>query len=523
MKVKSTEKLENSKVSLEIQVEKAEFEAAMERSYKKNVSKITVPGFRKGKAPRRMIERMYGEHVFTEDALNFAYPSAYEQAIAELGLEPVDRAEVDIVDLDADGFVFKAIVTVKPEVKLGAYKGLTADKIKPEVTELDIERELEQLRMRNSRLVSVERAAKDGDTVVIDFEGFVDGVAFEGGKAEKHNLKLGSGQFIPGFEDQLIGAEAGADVDVNVTFPTEYQADDLAGKEAVFKVKVHEVKETEEPVMDDEFAKDVSECDTMDELKKSIETKLMENREQISNEGFENLLLDQIIENMEAEIPEIMIENQLDRIVDDFANRLMSQGLSMEGYLQMSGTDMESFRKNFRTSAERQVKITLALEAITKAENLEITDEDIDAEYTKLAEQYGMAVERVKSYIPREAMLQDMKTLKASEFIRTNSKANLIAPDVAAKKPAAKKKTTTKKTEEDKAEETAEKKPAAKKTTASKSTASKSTAAKSTASKSTAAKKTTTTKKSTAAKAEGETAEKAAPKKRTTTKKADAE
>lgn len=511
MIVKSTEKLENGKVSIEIQVEKAEFDAAMDRSFKKNVSKITVPGFRKGKAPRRIIERMYGEHVFTEDALNFAYPPAYEQAIAELGFEPVDRADVDIVDLSADGFVFKAVVTVKPEVKLGAYTGLTADKVKPEVTELDIQRELDQLRMRNSRLVSVDRAAKENDTVVIDFEGFVDGVAFEGGKAEKHNLKLGSGQFIPGFEDQLIGAAAGAEVDVNVTFPTEYQADDLAGKEAVFKVKVHEVKETEEPVMDDEFAKDVSEFDTMDELKKSIETKLMENREQISNDGFENLLLDQIIANMEVEIPDVMIENQLDRITDDFANRMMSQGISMESYLQMSGTDMESFRKNFRESAERQVKITLALEAITKAENLEIIDADIEAEYTKLSEQYGMPVDRIKSYIPREAMLQDMKSLKASEFIRNNSKANLIAPDAPKKK-----KTTTKKKAADEAE-TAEKKPAAKKASTAKSTTTK------TAAKSTAAKKTTTTAKKTTAKASEKPAEKAAPKKRTTTKKADAE
>ncbi len=512
MKVKSTEKLENGKVSIEIQVEKAEFDAAMDRSFKKNAPKITVPGFRKGKAPRRMIERMYGEHVFTEDALNFAYPPAYEQAIAELGLEPVDRADVDIVDLSADGFVFKAVVTVKPEVKLGAYKGLTADKVKPEVTELDIQRELDQLRMRNSRLVAVDRAAKENDTVVIDFEGFVDGVAFEGGKAEKHNLKLGSGQFIPGFEDQLIGAVAGAEVDVNVTFPTEYQ-EDLAGKAAVFKVKVLEVKETEEPVMDDEFAKDVSEFDTMDELKKNIEAKLMENREQISNDGFESMLLDQIISNMEVEIPEVMIETQLDRITDDFANRMMSQGISMESYLQMSGTDAEAFRKNFRDSAERQVKVTLALEAITKAENLEITDADIDAEYTKLSEQYGMPVERIKSYIPREAMLQDMKTLKASEFIRNNSNANLIAPDAPKKKTSTAKKTAAKADDKD-----AEKKPAAKKTTTKSSTAK--TASKSTASKSTAAKKTTTTTKKTTAKAEGE---KAAPKKRTTTKKADAE
>ena len=514
MKVKSTEKLENGKISLEIQVEKAEFDAAMERSYKKNVSKITVPGFRKGKAPRRMIERMYGEHVFTEDALNFAYPAAYEQAIDELGLEPVDRAEVDIVDLDQDGFVFKAVVTVKPEAKLGAYKGLKADKIKAEVTAADVEMELGHLRMRASSLVAVERAAKEKDTVVIDFEGFVDGVAFDGGKAEKYSLQLGSGQFIPGFEDQLIGAEAGAEIDVNVTFPTEYQSEDLAGKPAVFKVKVHEVKETVEPEMDDEFAKDVSEFDTLEELKKSIEAKLMESREQAANEGFEAQLLDQIIENMEVEIPEVMIETQLDRIADDFANRMMSQGVSMESYLQMSGTTMEDFRKNFRSSAERQVKVMLALEAVIKAENIEITDSDIDAEYTKLAEQYGMPVERVKGYIPREAMLQDLKTIKASEFIRNNSEANLIAPG--AKKPAAKK-TATKKAAENKADDAA-KKPAAKKSTTTKKTSTAKKAEDGAAEKKPAAKKTTTTKKA----AEGTAAKKPAAKK-TTAKKADAE
>ena len=522
MKVKSTEKLENGKVSIEIQVEKAEFDAAMEKSYKKNVSKITVPGFRKGKAPRRMIERMYGEHVFVEDALNFAYPSAYEQAIDELGLEPVDRAEVDIVDLDSDGFVFKAIVTVKPEVKLGAYKGLKADKIKVEVTDADVEMELSHLRMRASSLVTVERAAKEKDTVVIDFEGFVDGVAFDGGKAEKHNLQLGSGQFIPGFEDQLIGAEAGAELDVNVTFPTEYHSEDLAGKPAVFKVKVHEVKETVEPAMDDEFAKDVSEFDTLDELKKSIVAKLTESRDQAANEGFEAQLLDQIIENMEVEIPEVMVETQLDRIVDDFANRMMSQGVSMESYLQMSGTTMEDFRKNFRSSAERQVKVMLALEAVIKAENIEITDSDIDAEYTKLAEQYGMPVERVKGYIPREAMMQDLKTIKASEFIRNNSEANLVAPG-AAKKPAAKKKTTAKKDTEDKADD-AEKKPAAKKTT---STAKKTTTKKAedgAAEKKPAAKKTTSTaKKTTTKKAEDGAAEKKPAAKKPAAKKADAE
>ncbi|MBQ6846182.1 MAG: trigger factor, partial [Oscillospiraceae bacterium] len=380
MKLKSTEKLENGKVCLEIQVEKPEFDDAMHKAYLKNKSKITVPGFRKGKAPRNMIERMYGKGVFTEDAINIAYPDAFEAAVKESGYEPVDYPEVELVDLNDDGFTMKATVTVKPEVKLGKYKGVEAEKPAVSVTKKDIDAELKVMLEKNARLITVEREAKSGDTVVIDFEGFVDDVAFEGGKSENHSLKLGSNQFIPGFEDQLVGVKAGDEKDVNVTFPKEYHADELAGKAAVFKVKVHEVKETELPALDDEFAKDASEFDTLDELKKSIEKKLRDTREKMANEAFDDAILREVVNGMEVEIPEVMIDSQLDQIANDFAQRLQMQGITLEQYLEMMQTDMDGFRQNFRIQAEAQVKSRLALEAVSKAEGLEPTDEDVEAE-----------------------------------------------------------------------------------------------------------------------------------------------
>ncbi len=497
MKLKSVEKLENSKVCLEIVVEPAEYEAGVAYAYKKNVGKINLPGFRKGKAPRKMIERMYGPTVFAEDAINYAFPLAYEAAVKESGIEPVEQAEIDVTEFNENTFTFKATVTVKPEVALGDYKGITAERPVVTVDDADIEAEINRLKERNSRLISVDRAAKDGDTVVIDFEGFVDGVAFDGGKSENHSLKLGSGQFIPGFEDQLVGKSAGEECDVNVTFPTEYHADDLAGKEAVFKVKVNEVKETEAPVIDDEFAKDVSEFDTLDALKKDIEEKIRDSREKMADEAFENALLDKITDNMTVEVPDVMVENQLDRITDDYANRLSSQGLSLESYLQMTGMDVKAFRDNFRDGALRQVKINLALQKIAEVENITVSDEDIDAEYKSLADQYGMDVERLRGYLPKDMMMHDMLLMKTNKFVRENNKS---------KKPAAKKAAAKK----DDAE--AEKKPAAKKsastakkTTAKKDDAEKKPAAKKTAS--TTAKKTTTAAKKPAAKKKAEDAE----------------
>ncbi len=482
MKLKSTEKLENGKVCLEIQVEKPEFDDAMHKAYLKNKSKITVPGFRKGKAPRNMIERMYGKGVFTEDAINIAYPDAFEAAVKESGYEPVDYPEVELVDLNDDGFTMKATVTVKPEVKLGKYKGVEAEKPAVSVTKKDIDAELNVMLEKNARLVTVERAAKNGDTVVIDFEGFADDVAFEGGKGENHSLKLGSNQFIPGFEDQLVGVSAGDEKDVNVTFPKEYHADELAGKAAVFKVKVHEVKETELPTLDDEFAKDVSEFETLDELKKSVEKKLRETREKMSAEAFDDAVLREVVNGMEVEIPDVMIDSQLDQIANDFAQRLQMQGITLEQYLEMMQTDMDGFRQNFRIQAEAQVKSRLALEAVSKAEGLEPTDEDVEAEYKKLSEQYGMEEERIRSFLSVEAMKNDLYTIKALAFIRDNAVAKAPAKKTAAKKTAAK----ADDTEKAPAKKTATKKPAAKKADdAEKATAKKAPA------KKPAAKKTT--------------------------------
>ncbi len=496
MKLKSTEKLENGKVCLEIQVEKPEFDDAMNKAYLKNKAKITVPGFRKGKAPRAMIERMYGAGVFTEDAINIAYPDAYEAAVKESGIEPVDYPEVELVDINDDGFVMKTTVTVKPEVVLGNYKGIEAEKPSVSVTKKDVDAELSVMLEKNARLVTVEREAKDGDIVIIDFEGFVDGVAFDGGKGENHSLKLGSNQFIPGFEAQLVGKSAGEECDVNVTFPKEYHAEELAGKEAVFKVKVHEVKETELPVADDEFAKDVSEFETIDELKKNIQSKIRETRERMANEAFEAAIMKTIVSEMKVEIPDVMIENQLNNICNDFAQRLQMQGITLEKYLEMMQSNMEDFRKNFREQAIEQVKSSLALETIAKAEKIEPTDEDVEAEYTKLSEQYGMPVERIRSFLSADAMKSDLYNIKALAFLRDNAVAK--APE---KKSAAKKTAETAEGAEKKAPA---KKPAAKKTTTAektteaktttKTSAAKKPTTKSTATKSTAAKKTTTKK-----------------------------
>jgi len=496
MKLKSTEKLENGKVCLEIQVEKPEFDAAMEKAYLKNRSKITIPGYRKGKAPRKMIERMYGAGVFTEDAINIAYPEAYEAAIKESGIEPVDYPEVELVDITDDGFVMKTTVTVKPEVKLGKYKGVEAEKPPVSVTKKDVDAEIAFMQEKNARLVTVERAAKDGDTVVIDYEGFKDGVAFDGGKGENHSLKLGSNQFIPGFEAQLVGKSAGEECEVNVTFPEQYHSEELAGKEAVFKVKIHEVKETELPALDDEFAKDVSEFETLEELKKDISKKLRDSREKMANDAFEAAVMSVIVSKMKVDVPEVMIESQLDNICNDFAQRLQMQGITLEKYLEMMQSNMEDFRKNFRDQALEQVKSRLAIEAIAKAEKIEPTDEDVEAEYAKLAEQYNMPVDRVRSFIPAEAMKSDLYTIKTLAFLRENAVAKAPEKKTAAKKasdekPAAEKKAPAKKAASTTKKAEGEKKAPAKKTTAS-AGAKKTT---------TTAKKTTSTAKAPAKKA----------------------
>jgi len=421
MILKSSENTAVNQTTLTINVEKAEFEAAIEKSYRKNAGKFNIQGFRPGKAPRKIIERMYGPAAFYEDAVNMAFPDAYKAAVEEAGITPVDQAEVELVDISEDGFTFTAKVTTKPEAKVGEYKGLSAEYELLPVTEEDIERELKVRQNRQTQVETVERAAENGDTVVLDFEGFVDGVAFEGGKGEKHELKLGSGQFIPGFEDQLVGLSAGEAKDVVVTFPENYGAADLAGKEATFKCLVHEVKESVVPELDDEFAKDVSEFDTLDELKNDIKGKLEKAKENNANAEFENRLIDALIDITEVEVPQCMVEQQIDRLVEDFDYRFRAQGATIDTYLKMTGSSMEEFRANFADRAMRQVKTTLALEAVVKAENIEVTEEEIEAEYTKITASAGVDAEQVRAYMPAEAVKEDIAKEKAINVIKENA------------------------------------------------------------------------------------------------------
>ena len=447
MNVKSVEKQEKSTVELVIEIGKEEFEAAVEKVYKKQRGKISVPGFRKGKAPRKIIEGMYGSGVFYEDAINDLYPEAYAQAIEQEKLDAVAWPKVEIVDVGKEGLTFKALVTVRPEVKLGEYKGLTAEKAEVAISDEDVDNELKPFINRATRMVTVERAAETGDTVVIDFEGFLDGKPFDGGKAEGHSLELGSGSFVPGFEDQIIGLKAGDEKDLDITFPEDYVAD-LAGKAVVFKVKVKEVKESQLPTVDDEFAKDVSEFETLADFKKDLGEKLTQRRTAEAQNDFEQAILEQLVDNLEADIPNGMVETQLDKIMDEYAMRMSSQGMSMDDYLKMMGMTPEMMRASSKPAALNQVKTELALEAVAAAENLEITDEECEAEVNKLAEQYKLTAEQVKAAVSLDALKHDLRLQKASELVVAEAKVG-EAPkkeEEAAEKP--KKATRKKKTEE---------------------------------------------------------------------------
>ncbi len=472
MTLVSKNNIETNKVVLEISVGAEEFEAACAAAYRKMAAKINVPGFRPGKAPRSIIEKRYGKEVFYEDAVNELYPVAYSDAVAEAGIEPVDRADIEVLSVDENGFSFKATVTVKPEVEVSDYKGIKADKTVKKVTEEDVSAEIDNLRNRNSRIITVEdRAAQDGDNTIIDYEGFVDGVAFEGGKGEKQPLVLGSGQFIPGFEEQIVGHNIGDEFDVNVTFPKEYHAPELAGKEATFKCKLHEIKVRQLPEVDDEFIKDVTEFDSLDEFKADAEKKIAERYENAATAEVEDKLIDTVIKNMKAEIPECMFEHAIDDMVRDFQSRLEAQGMNLDIYLQYTGMDMAAFRKSFTEQADRQVKIRLALEKIAQLENLTATAEEVDAEYEKIAKSYNIEAAQIKNYIPADEIEKDLAMQKAIDFVRDNAEITKKA----ARKPAAKKTTAKKAEGEEKAEE---KKPAAKKTTTAKKPAAKKPAAK---------------------------------------------
>ena len=446
MNVKSVEKKEKSTVELVIEVGAEEFEAAVQKVYLKQRGKIAIPGFRKGHAPRKIIEAMYGTGVFYEDAINDVYPGAYAQAVEQEKLDAVAWPSVEVVSVGKEGLTFKAVVTVRPEVKLGQYKDLTAEKPAVTVTDEDIEGELKPYINRATRMVTVDRPAENGDTVVIDFEGFMDGKPFDGGKGEGHSLELGSNSFIPGFEDQLVGVKAGDEKDVNVSFPEDYHASDLAGKPAVFKVKVHEVKEKQLPTVDDEFAKDVSEFDTLDAFKKDLADKLTKRREEQAERTFQSAILEQVVSNMEVDIPDAMVGFEADNMVNDMAQRIQSQGIPFDQYLSMMGMNMNMMHEQAKAAAMERVRRDLALGAVVDAEQIAISDEEVEEEYKRLAEEYHMELDKVKQAVEAENIRKELSVKKAEQLIYDSAKVG---------KAPAKKKAAAKKTEE-KTEEPAE-------------------------------------------------------------------
>lgn len=491
MSLKSSKKTDTNVYTLEIEIGAEQFKAAIVKAYNKAKGKIALPGFRKGKAPLAMIERFYGKDVFYEDALELVFPEAVSAAYEEAGIDPVDSPkDVDVKTIGEDGVLFEMKVTVKPEeITIKAYKGLEAEKAEVSVTAEEVDARIEAMRERNARTIAVEdRAAANGDITIIDFEGFVDDKAFEGGKAEKYELELGSGSFIPGFEDQIVGHNTGDSFDVNVKFPEEYGASELAGKDATFKVTLHEIKVKELPELDDEFAKDLD-YDTVDELKKGIEADMLAHKQSDAEKEFEGKLMDKLVENVEVEVPEVMYDTQAQENINNFAQRLAQQGIDVDTYLQYMGTDKADFEKTMREQAIPQVKLGLALDEIAKLEKLEVTAEDLEEEFKKLAEMYGMEVEKIKSLIAEDLLKSDLLKEKVVKFVVDNAKALKPGKKPAAKKAPAKK-TAAKKAE---GEEAAEKKPAAKKAPAKKTAAKK--ADGETAEKKPAAKKTTAKKK----------------------------
>lgn len=463
MSLKETKKIATNRHELEILVDGEKFREAIKAAYKQNVKKINVPGFRKGKAPLHIIETYYGSEIFFEDALNLIYADAVEEAIAESGLKVInDKMDFDMVSISKeDGVDFKVSVTTYPEIEIGEYKGLKAEKLIAKVDDSEVDAQINSIADRNSRMVSVEdRAAQLGDTAVIDFEGFVDGVAFDGGKAEGHSLELGSGQFIPGFEDQIVGHNIGEEFDVNVTFPEEYGAKELAGKAAVFKIKLHEIKVRELPELDDEFAKD-NDYDNLEAMKADLKAKALERKQKVAEEEVENELVQQIVDSIKGEIPEAMFENRLNQSVEEFAYRLQSQGLNLETYLKYTNSNIDDFKNSFRPQAESQVKFRLALEKIVELENIVAEQKDIDEQFEKMAKDYGMEVDKVKAAVPAEEIAKDLAVGKAIDFIKENAVITEVDEKTekaeAEEKPAAKKTTakktaakkTAKKTEED--------------------------------------------------------------------------
>ncbi|WP_078379494.1 trigger factor [Sutcliffiella halmapala] len=420
------EKLEGNQGVLTIEVDATAVNKGLDEAFKKVVTKVNVPGFRKGKVPRGMFEQRFGVEVLYQDALDIILPEAYAKAVTETGIEPVDQPEIDIETIEKNQpLVFTAKVIVKPEVKLGEYKGLEVERLESTVSDEDVDAELKGLQERQAELVVKEEGAiANGDTVVMDFEGFVNGEAFEGGKAENYSLEIGSNTFIPGFEEQLVGLEAGAEKEVEVSFPEEYHAEELAGKPAVFKVTVHEIKTKELPALDDEFAKDVDEeVETLDELKAKTKARLEETKKTEADNHLRDTIVEKAAENTEVEIPEAMVKTEVDRMVREFEQRLQMQGMNLELYFQFSGQDEEALRTQMKEDAEKRVKMNLTLEAISKAENIEITDEEANEEVEKMAGMYNMSLDQIKQALGSlEGLKEDLKIRKAIDFLVENSK-----------------------------------------------------------------------------------------------------
>ena len=451
MSLKASKNVGANRYELEIVVDGERFREAIKAAYQKNAKNISVPGFRKGKAPFTFVEKYYGSEAFFEDALNLIYSDVVEEAIEESGLKVInDKMDFDMVSISKeDGVDFKVTLTTYPEIEIGKYKGLKAEKVIAKVAKSEVDSQIKSMAERNARMVEVaDRAAAMGDTVTIDFEGFCDGVAFDGGKAEGHALELGSGQFIPGFEDQIVGKNIGDEFDVNVTFPTEYGAENLAGKDATFKCKLHEIKVRELPEIDDEFAKDVSEFDTIKELRADLKAKALERKQKAAEEEVENDLVEQIVSSIKGDIPEAMFENRLNQSVEEFAYRLQSQGLDLDTYLKYTNATIDEFKNSFRPQAESQVKFRLALEKIVELEKIEATEEDINAQIEKMAEQYGMEADKIRAAVPTEEIAKDLAVGKAIDFIKENAEITEVETktEKAEKKPAAKTTSSAKKT-----------------------------------------------------------------------------
>ena len=417
-----TKKEAANSYELVVTVDGETFEKAINKVYKKQVKSINIPGFRKGKAPRHIIEKMYGTEVFYDDAMQDCYPDALYEAAKEQNLEIVAVEKLEAVEAGKEGFTFKTDIIVKPTLEVEGYKGFEIEKKSTEVTEELIDEEIDKVRDRNSRMVTVEgRAAQNGDTAVIDFEGFVDGVAFEGGKAEKYSLSLGSGNFIPGFEEQVVGHEAGEEFSINVNFPDDYQAEELKGKEAEFKIKLHELKEKELPEVDDEFVKDVSEKETVAEYREELRETIAARLKDEAEKDVDNQISEKLIELAQGDIPEQMYDNQANDMVRDFEMRLRSQGMDPKMYMQYMGMDMAALKNMYMDEAEKRVKLRLVLEAIAKQENLEVTEADLEDEYSKMAETYKVEVEQAKASVPADSLSEDIKVQKALDLVKNSA------------------------------------------------------------------------------------------------------